>query len=354
MTIAAILDSISQHRFATYKSSVFNGASEEECLGIYLWNKQLAGAFLPALQIIEVSLRNAICAAKRRHEETLIEQSAPAADWTALKNRIDDQWFVTVMTERNNRDSWRAVEAAKSQLRKDGKPLTTENLIAKLTFGFWVSLVNRDYSGGRASYLHLWPHLIPEVFPNALDKKQGTPLSVNRIGSDLRDINTLRNRLSHHEPLWRSDKTYCVEQAINKVVRDYHKCLDVIRWINPSNLKLLSIIENTQKMNELCNPHALWKNKKLPSGLPDIPQTSGDDWLASALLETRHQGEIISLDAGKGFAMIQSEKDGTKFIAPAGNFAGRLNAYAVGDRVTFEPENKTGGRHPVASAIKPA
>jgi len=354
MTIAAILDSISQHRFETYKSSVFNGASEEECLGIYLWNKQLAGAFLPALQIIEVSLRNAICTAKRRHEETLIEQRAPAADWPVLKSRIDDQWFVTVMTQQNNRDSWRAVETAKSQLRKDRKPLTTENLIAKLTFGFWVSMVNRDYSDGHASYLHLWPHLIPEVFPNALDKKQGTPLSVNRIGSDLRDINTLRNRLSHHEPLWRSDKTYCVEQAINKVVRDYHKCLDVIRWINPSNLKLLSIIENTQKMNELCNPHALWKNKKLPSGLPDIPQTSGDDWLASALLATRHTGGIISLDAGKGFAMILSEKDGTKFIASAGNFAGRLGAYAVGDRVTFEPENKTAGRHPIATAVKPA
>ena len=61
MTIAAILDSISQHRFATYQSSVFNGATPEECLGIYLWNKQLAGAFLPALQVIEVSLRNAIC-----------------------------------------------------------------------------------------------------------------------------------------------------------------------------------------------------------------------------------------------------------------------------------------------------
>jgi hypothetical protein len=52
--------------------------------------------------------------------------------------------------------------------------------------------------------------------------------------------------------------------------------------------------------------------------------------------------------------MIRSEKDGTKFIAQSGNFAGRLSAYAVGDRVMFEPENKTGGRHPVASAIKPA
>lgn len=46
MTIAAKLNSISQHRFVTYKSSVFNGARKEEYLGIYLWNKQLAGAFL--------------------------------------------------------------------------------------------------------------------------------------------------------------------------------------------------------------------------------------------------------------------------------------------------------------------
>ncbi|WP_325177783.1 hypothetical protein [Pantoea sp. 1B4] len=52
--------------------------------------------------------------------------------------------------------------------------------------------------------------------------------------------------------------------------------------------------------------------------------------------------------------MLLSEKDGTKFIAQARNFAGRLGAYAVGDRVTFEPENKTAGRHPVATAIKPA
>ncbi|MEG3132562.1 Abi family protein [Rouxiella sp. T17] len=353
MTIAAILNSISQPRFATYQSSVFKGVTEEECLGVYLWNKQLAGAFLPALQIIEVSLRNAIWTAKIKYEENVIEETSEFHDWPKLKDQIDSQWFVTVMTQSNNCNSYNAIENAKRQIKKEEKLNTTENLIAKLTFGYWVSMVDKKYEYDRASYLSLWPHLLPKVFPYALDKKNGNPLSLNRIGADLRDINTLRNRLSHHEPLWHSKKTYSVEQAINKVARDYYKCLEVIRWINPSNLKLLSIIENTQKMNELCNPHALWKNKQLPAGLSNLHSNQSEGWLSSALLETRHKGGIISLDTVKGFAMILSKIDGKKFIAQAKNFAGGLQIYNLGDIVTFEPENKNSGRHPVASSVKP-
>lgn len=76
MTIYAILNSISQQRFSTYQTAVFKGATDEECLGIYLWNKQLASAFLPALQILEVSLRNAIYQAKIEYEEEVIEKNS--------------------------------------------------------------------------------------------------------------------------------------------------------------------------------------------------------------------------------------------------------------------------------------
>lgn len=118
MTIAAILSSISQHRFATYQSSVFNGATPEECLGIYLWNKQLAGAFLPALQVIEVSLRNAICGAKQAFEEDEIKRLHPQPTWAQKKGNIDDKWFVTVMTQANNNTSFKAIAAAKVNLIK--------------------------------------------------------------------------------------------------------------------------------------------------------------------------------------------------------------------------------------------
>ncbi|RAX11072.1 hypothetical protein CKY02_14240 [Photorhabdus bodei] len=59
------------------------------------------------------------------------------------------------------------------------------------------------------------------------------------------------------------------------VVESYEKCLKVIRWINPSNLKLLSIIENNIKMSELCSIHSLWKNKQLSTGLSSLPIITG-------------------------------------------------------------------------------
>lgn len=53
MTITTIIDSLSSHRFSTYQLPVLGGMTKEECLGIYLWNKQLASAFFPALQIMK-------------------------------------------------------------------------------------------------------------------------------------------------------------------------------------------------------------------------------------------------------------------------------------------------------------
>ena len=73
MTIKAITESLSTDRFATYQLPILGGTSQEQCLGIYLWNKQLASAFLPALQIIEISLRNAIYQSWIAHEEDQIE-----------------------------------------------------------------------------------------------------------------------------------------------------------------------------------------------------------------------------------------------------------------------------------------
>ncbi|EBW2268495.1 Abi family protein [Salmonella enterica subsp. enterica serovar Hillingdon] len=351
MTISAIINSISQQRFSTYKTNVFNGITDEECLGIYLWNKQIASAFLPALQILEVSLRNAIYQAKIQYEEDEIERNHPPTQWSALKAAIDRSWFITVMTAANNAESFRQIKAAKKQIDKEKKAHTPENYIAKLTLGFWVSLVDKDFSTPNSTYLTLWPRLRNRVFPGAISDK-GTPLSINRIGADLRDINKIRNRLSHHEPLWRTSTTYNVEQAINKLIKDYKKCLDVIRWINPSNLKLLNIIDNTETIRKLCNLHALWRNKQLPSGIPTLPIIDADVWCAPLLMNSRLGGEILNINTVTGFSLIRCLNNGQKFIAWNADFSGKIALYKVGDQVTFEPNSPSTGPLPVAKSVR--
>lgn len=351
MTINAILKSISQQRFSTYQTAVFKGATNEECLGIYLWNKQLASAFLPALQILEVSLRNAIYQAKIEYEEECIEATFPKHEWDRKKSGIDRSWFITVMTNANNPESYRQIQTARKKINEENKPHSPENYIAKLTLGFWVALVDKGYSTPNATYLTLWPHLRAKVFPNAKSGKD-KPLSINRIGSDLRDINKIRNRLSHHEPLWRTNNTYNVEQAINKIATDYKKCLDIIRWINPSNLKLLNIIDNTDKIRELCNTHALWKNKQLPNGIPTLPLLDADGWCGPLLMNDRLEGVITKINKAGQFAIIDCGSEGKQFFAHINNFSGGIAAYSSSDAVSFEPSSKITRGLPTASSIR--
>ncbi|WP_089529265.1 Abi family protein [Pantoea ananatis] len=351
MTINAILNSISQQRFSTYQTAVFKGATDEECLGIYLWNKQLASAFLPALQILEVSLRNAIYQAKIEYEEDDIERKYPAHEWVARKAAIDRDWFITVMTAANNFESNRQINTARKNITSERKSHTPENYIAKLTLGFWVSLVGKDFSIPNATYLTLWPHLRGRVFPHAVDMN-GQPLSIKTIGNALHDVNKIRNRLSHHEPLWRSGNTYNIEQAINKVATDYKKCLDVIRWINPSNLKLLNIIDNTDKVRELCNTHALWKNKQLPNGIPTLPLTDSNDWCNPLLMNSRLDGVITKINLKGKFAIVHCASEGKDFCAQTSSFSGGIASYQVSDVVSFEPSSNITRGQPTASTIR--
>ncbi|MCL6392526.1 Abi family protein [Pectobacterium atrosepticum] len=337
MTITAITQSLSTFRFATYQLPILGGTSPEQCLGMYLWNKQLASAFLPVLQIVEISLRNAIYQSYVDAQEKIIESTYPEHSW-ATRKEFAKSWFISAFTEQNNREAYRSIEGAKAQLGREGKLLTPENIIAKLTFGFWVSMVRKDFDVQRASYLTLWPNLRGKVFPNALVPSSGVPMSINSIGNELKEINKIRNRLSHHEPLWRNKKAYQVEDIINKVIDHYDRCLKVINWINPSNMKLLELIDNNRKMAELCSLHALWKNKQLPTGLPSLPMNS--EWAKGVFLDASHVGQVINIISTTAI-LIKSEKDKKVFHCIESDVEGTMQSYSLGTHVRFYPEPTT-------------
>lgn len=346
MTIQAITESLSTARFATYQLPILGGTSPEQCLGIYLWNKQLASAFLPALQIIEISLRNAIYQSWIAHEEEQIELNFQQHDWAKEKNKIDKLWFVNAFTKQNNFIAWNNIQTAAKQLTFEEKLLNVENFISKLTLGFWVSLVHKDFDIQKNSYLTLWPHLRNRVFPNAINSTTGTPLSINSIGNELKEINKIRNRLSHHEPLWRNKKAYQVEDVINKVIEHYDRCLKVIYWINPSNLKLLDIIESNTQMSELCSLHTLWKNKQLPVGISSLQVRN--DWSKGVKINPDHTGEIINITTSN--VLIKSDKNQAIFYGTDRAMQGGINTFARNDKVRFTPEAST-GRYPNAKNI---
>ncbi len=86
---------------------------------------------------------------------------------------------------------------ARDTIVAEGKTITPARVIAGLSFGFWTTLLGTKYEDSKSQSL-LWPTLENVVFPHR-------PVGHNM--SDIRQafhrIRELRNRLSHHEALWK-------------------------------------------------------------------------------------------------------------------------------------------------------
>lgn len=163
---AAVKRALSEPRLAAYVRHP--GEPLRAVLGRYRWNLALCMSLYPALGLLEVALRN--------------------------------------------------------NLREQNKPEDPDRLVAELTFGFWTSLLSRDYER------RLWPKLLIPVFP-LMPKRERVR---SKVADRLKRIRWLRNRISHHEPIYR----------LEKPTELYGDLLEAISWLAPALLHMLPVGES--------------------------------------------------------------------------------------------------------------
>jgi len=162
----------SEERLDGYLSHAQCNNSKSDALIAYSWNIELSQSLYPALQILEITLRNSL------HQSLSI-------------NFNTECWFdLPFLHEREKKQ----IEQAKEDLRKENKKVKAGHVVAKLSFGFWTSLFDVRYEHGQV----LWPKLLKPTFP-CLSKGQRTRTYLSR---ELNRIRFLRNRIFHHEPIW--------------------------------------------------------------------------------------------------------------------------------------------------------
>ena len=218
---------ISADRLATYTALL--GCSDiDKAVGAYYWNKALGGTVYSFLQCLEVSLRNSlhITGKAKFHRETWYEYVCTKAGDNVRKRQIKSGRAPAPT------DNEIKITSAISQLRKQRKVVSASNVIASLMLGFWVNLFKNDYSSANKTLL--WPESLPKVFPNAPRSKQ-----LPDFYNELAEINLLRNRFSHHEPLWKSGTVSTVEDAIAFMDDEISKIVDYVRYINVDRANML-------------------------------------------------------------------------------------------------------------------
>lgn len=164
-TIASLKASLSEPRFATYLKKASGDATF--ALTLYLYNSRLAKSFLFPLSVAEVTLRNAV-------DGVLLQMFGAA--W-----HQDADFRDNVLTPESLGALEKAIDRARSNER--GK------VIAELTFDFWSNLFRNEYAD-------LWRTKANIAFPG-LAHGEGR----HEIQVLVREINRLRNRVAHHEPI---------------------------------------------------------------------------------------------------------------------------------------------------------
>lgn len=193
--------SISHERLEAYRQRRTD-SDDLNLYAHYAWNIALSESLYPALQGLEVSIRNSIHDAASERFKT-------------------EYWFDDIsLLYPPEKES---VRKAKETLIKSKKPLDVGRIIAELNFGFWTSLFDVRYEQ------RFWPWLLKPVFPSM----PRTERTRKTLSQRLNKIRQLRNRIFHHEPIWHW----------RDLRRQHAELLEAIYWINPAMMKFVKELD---------------------------------------------------------------------------------------------------------------
>jgi hypothetical protein len=179
---------LSLERFQRYLD-VAQG-NKEHAFALYAFNMQVSEALYIPIHMLEVAMRNRFHAVLSAHYgENWFEHPHIALSETQMQQ----------------------LENAKKDLMREGKDVKSGRIIAALTFGFWTSLLSSDAE-------NLWQ----QVLHRAARHESGKGLRRKDLSKPLLPIRVLRNRISHHEPVFHWD-----------LPMHYANLLHITRWLSP-------------------------------------------------------------------------------------------------------------------------
>lgn len=188
---------LSADRYATYRA-----AASEDCdpLDLYLFNMNAASALLGPLHILEVVMRNAMHARLAAY--------AGRDDWWATDVPLSPKHWVWIDEGIKKTERSHALQ---------GKPKPTPgDQVADFDFRIWTVMLERGPRKDGTEYERvLWQPIIRLAFPHFRGQRDWLDKLANRA-------RVLRNRVSHHEPIFTTD-----------LERDYKGILALVGYISP-------------------------------------------------------------------------------------------------------------------------
>jgi len=192
MNAADLEKLLSEKRLATYYNMFPN--DKKRAIEYYRLNLQVSESLYPLLSNLEVILRNSI------HNSFTVHFRS-------------EDWFLQ-LTQPELSDQ---VAVAKRKITAAHNYLTSDKVVAELTFGFWTALFNKQYAKD------FWKPLMyafPLLAPGHKHR--------DKISYKLNQVRKFRNRIFHYEPI-------CND--VVALTTNHSYILEIINWINTDIVK---------------------------------------------------------------------------------------------------------------------
>lgn len=222
---------ISPARIKSYQT-VFRPASDIELMGAYL--SHVCGAFLPVLSACEITLRNAIDGTLRAHLGNFW-WSGKSLRYSSYVKNGPVPGDVFALRENFSRATNSVIGEKRRRYQIRGKVIPShQDIIAKTEFSTWEFILRPEFMGPGL----IWPGQLGKVF-------QGTwpvPQAANTL-TYVRDlvatIRVFRNRVSHHEPVWKRFGVYTEGDALRHLHEKIATLENLLAIIHPAAVAML-------------------------------------------------------------------------------------------------------------------
>ncbi|MDP1666134.1 MAG: Abi family protein [Methylobacter sp.] len=183
-TITVFEEVISKPRLNSYKQ--YFSVSTDEAIGLYMWNCELSACFSALLSFFEIALRN-----NAHYTLSQFHGSCNSYHWyDKIQSSLKPNAIKMINDVRY-----------KGPSKKQRQPIPgPDEIVSRVSFGFWPSVLG-------VIDLRFANHILPNIFPfhplNINPKDWCIATEKRKALEFIYELNDFRNRLAHHEPLWK-------------------------------------------------------------------------------------------------------------------------------------------------------
>ncbi|WP_373417168.1 MULTISPECIES: CAAX protease [Vibrio] len=219
-----------------------------------MWNDALSASFFKLISIFEVALRNTI------HRELSHQFNAHRQQGHAF----DNDWYEYLITQNQLKPKTvnliRNVTHLPSRGRRRSQPVpknpvpTPGKVIAAQSFGFWGFLINDTSLNGSIDWQSALFNGLKGHF--ALHSTYWSQNALDDFLMRLSQVNELRNRIAHHEPIWKFTQIrhHRTNQEIYPAASTPEESIQRMKTLNDRLCRILGWVSEDRK-NDYLDSH---------------------------------------------------------------------------------------------------